>query len=66
VTTSSAPAAKHEAAEGEAEPEGADREGADRERLPPVRHLAPASERLFLVHRQRLAAALLAERTAGA
>src|SRR6266540_1612152 len=61
-----APAAEQQAAEGEAEPEGAEREGADRDRLPPVRHLLPAAERLLFLGRQRLAAALLAQRAAGA
>src|SRR3954466_628815 len=61
-----APAAEDEAAEGEAEAERADAERADREHLAPRRQTLPAAERLRLLGRQRLAAALLAERAAGA
>ena len=60
-----APAAEDEAAEGEAEPEGAERERADGDRLPRHREPVPAAERLLLLGRQRLAAALLAQRAAG-
>ena len=55
---------KIEAAEGEAEAEGADRERADCDRLPRHREPVPASERLLLLGRQRLAAPLLAQRAA--
>src|SRR6185312_9858921 len=61
-----APAAEHEAAEREAETERPECEAADRERLPPGGQALPAPERLLLVGRQRLAAALLPQRTTGA
>src|SRR5205085_3329412 len=61
-----APAPENEAAQGEAEAERADGEGADRERLPPGGEPLPATERLLLLGRERLAAALLAQRAAGA
>ena len=56
-----APAAEDEAAEGEAEPEGAERERADRHRLARRGEPLPAADRLVLLRRQRLAAALLAQ-----
>jgi len=58
------PAAEDEAAESEAESEGADGEAADREGLAPGGKSLPASERLALFRRQRLASALLADRAA--
>src|SRR5947208_7420892 len=61
-----APAAEHEAAEREAEPERADGEAADGECFTPRRQALPAAERLARAGRQRLAAALLAKRAAGA
>ena len=61
-----APAAEDQAAEGETEPEGADRERADRHGLAPDREALPATERLFFLDRQLLAAALFAQRTASA
>src|SRR5207302_2447481 len=59
-----APAAEDEAAEREPEPERAEREASDRDGFPPGRQPLPAAERLLLLARQRLAAALLAERAA--
>src|SRR5581483_614229 len=61
-----APAAEDEAAEREAESERPDGEAADRHGLPRSREPLPAAERLVLLGRQLLAAALLAQRTAGA
>src|SRR4029079_4250864 len=59
-----APAAEDEAAQGEAEAEGTDGEAADRDALAPRREPLPAAECLLLLVGQRLAAALLAQRTA--
>ena len=61
-----APAAEDEAAEGEAESEGAGGEAADRDSLAPGGEALPAAERLGLLGREQLAAALLAQRAAGA
>ena len=61
-----APAAEHEAAEGEAEAEGADGEAADRDALAPGREPLPPAERLLLLGSERLAAAPLPQRAAGA
>src|SRR5206468_236552 len=56
-----APAAEDEAAEGEADAEHAHGEGADRGCLAGSGERIPAAECLFLLHRERLAAALLAQ-----
>src|ERR1700734_2278171 len=61
-----APAAEHEAAEGETEPERPGGEPADRDALAPRRQPLPAAKRLEFLARERLAAALLAQRPAGA
>src|SRR6185312_13818851 len=61
-----APAAEDEAAEGQAEAERPDREGSERDRLARGRETLPVSEHLFLFGGQRLAAALLAHRSARA
>src|SRR5581483_8470490 len=61
-----APAAENETAQREAEPERAGGEAADRDPLAPRRQPLPPAERLLLLRRQRLAAAPLAQRTAGA
>src|SRR5919197_6526366 len=61
-----APAAEDEAAERETEPERPDGEAADRKRFPPFGKALPAPERLPLLRGQRLAAALLTDRAAGA
>src|SRR6185437_16406854 len=53
-------------AQREAEAESADGEAADRDPLAPGGQALPAAERLLLVRRQRLAAAPLAQRAAGA
>src|SRR6266508_2211605 len=60
------PAAEDQAAQREAEAEGADGEAADRDRLAPRREPLPAAERVLLLGRERLSAALLAQRAAGA
>src|SRR5205085_5948322 len=60
------PAAEDQAAERKAEAERADGEAADGDALTPRREALPAAERLFLVRRERLAAAALAQRAAGA
>src|SRR5207344_2676481 len=57
-------ATKNETAEREPEPERTERECADGDRLPPARKPVPAGDHRLLLHRQRLAAALLAHRTA--
>ena len=59
-----APASEDQPAEREAEAERPEGEAADRERLPDRRKTLPAAERLSLFARQRLAAALLANRAA--
>ena len=59
-----APAAEDEAAERESQAERADREGADRSGLASGREPLPAAERLLLLVRELLAAALLAQRAA--
>jgi predicted PurR-regulated permease PerM len=61
-----APATEDQAADGEAEPEGAEREREQGDCLAPAGQALPAAERLFLFHRERLAAPLLAHRATGA
>jgi hypothetical protein len=58
------PLAEDQAAEGEPEAERSEREGAERGDLARAPEALPASNCLFLLARQRLAAPLLAERAA--
>ena len=61
-----APAPEDEPAEGHAEPERSNCESTDRNCFSPRRQPLPASERLLLLGRQRLAATPLAHGAAGA
>src|SRR5438132_4197195 len=58
------PPAEDQAAKRETEPECSEREAADRDGLAPRSQTLPAADRLLLLGRERLAAALLAQRPA--